>query len=32
MDLIDFGEEGVFLVVGIDYFTRRLWGKIIKSK
>lgn len=32
MDLIDFGEEGVFLVVGIDYFTRRVWGKIIKSK
>lgn len=32
MDLIEFREEGFFVVVGIDYFTRRLWGKVIKSK
>ena len=32
MDLIEFRDEGVYVVVAIDYFTRRLWGRIIKSK
>nr|AHW68394.1 hypothetical protein NP_09H07 [Nosema pernyi] len=32
MDLIEFREEKCFVVVAIDYFTRRVWAKVIRSK
>lgn len=32
MDLIEFREEGYYVVVAIDYFTRRLWARPLTSK
>ncbi|KAF9758285.1 hypothetical protein NGRA_3163 [Nosema granulosis] len=32
MDLIEFGDEGCFVVVAIDYFTRLVWTRVIEIK
>jgi hypothetical protein len=32
LDLMDIGGENRYVLVGIDYFTRRLWGSRLKSK
>ncbi|KAF9760821.1 Retrovirus-related Pol polyprotein from transposon [Nosema granulosis] len=32
LDLMDIGEENRYVLVGIDYFTRRLWGARVRSK
>lgn len=32
LDIIEFREEIVFIVVAIDYFTRRVWARVLKSK
>lgn len=32
MDLIEFREEKAFVVVAVDYFTRRLWGRVLEGK
>ncbi|KAF9764785.1 hypothetical protein NGRA_0285 [Nosema granulosis] len=31
-DALDIGNENRYVLVGIDYFTRRLWGARLKSK
>ncbi|KAF9754387.1 hypothetical protein NGRA_3329 [Nosema granulosis] len=32
LDLMDIGGENRYVLLGIDYFTRRLWGSRLKSK
>lgn len=32
LDLIEFREEKAFIVVAIDYFTRRAWARVVESK
>lgn len=32
LDLMEFREHGVYVIVAIDYFTRRLWGRVIERK
>ncbi|KAF9761965.1 hypothetical protein NGRA_2301 [Nosema granulosis] len=32
LDLMDIGGENRYVLVGIDYFTRRLWGQRLRSK
>jgi hypothetical protein len=32
IDLIEFRDERCFVIVAIDYFTRKVWGKVIESK
>lgn len=32
LDLIEFRDEMAFIVVAIDYFTRRAWARVLKSK
>lgn len=32
MDLIEFRDEGYYVVVAVDYFTRRMWARPLKTK
>jgi CTP:phosphocholine cytidylyltransferase-like protein len=32
LDLMDIGGENRYVLIGIGFFTRRLWGSRLKSK
>ncbi|MGL4850595.1 MAG: reverse transcriptase domain-containing protein, partial [Clostridium sp.] len=32
IDIMDIGESSRYVLVGIDYYTRKLWGAVIKTK
>ncbi|KAF9761577.1 Pro-Pol polyprotein [Nosema granulosis] len=32
LDIMEIGESSRYVLVGIDYYTRRLWGKVLRAK